>query len=72
MLRDDAVGSVGYPMSVPLADGTIFTACELGKPAGAPEAAGPEEQARGRTEAPRQHARVGQAQEIDMVSWPHG
>ena len=31
-VRDDAIGSVGYPMSVHLADGTIFTACELGKP----------------------------------------
>ncbi|MBI3969783.1 MAG: exo-alpha-sialidase [Chloroflexi bacterium] len=33
LLRDDATGSVGYPISVQLADGTIFTACELGKPA---------------------------------------
>jgi hypothetical protein len=32
LIRDDAIGSVGYPMSVQLADGTIFTACELGKP----------------------------------------
>ena len=32
VLRDAAVGSVGYPFSVQLADGTIFTACELGKP----------------------------------------
>jgi hypothetical protein len=31
-VRDDAIGSVGYPMSVQLVDGTIFTACELGKP----------------------------------------
>jgi hypothetical protein len=31
-LRDEATGSVGYPMSVQLADGTIFTACELGEP----------------------------------------
>jgi hypothetical protein len=45
ILRDEAVGSVGYPMSVQLADGTIFTACELGKPVrdvpeGAPAGAG--------------------------------
>jgi hypothetical protein len=51
VLRDDAVGSVGYPMSVQLADGTIFTAYELGKPvraapaeeAGRAQLPGPEE-----------------------------
>lgn len=32
ILRDEAVGSVGYPMTVQLADGTLFTANELGKP----------------------------------------
>jgi hypothetical protein len=32
LLRDDAIGSVGYPMTVQLDDGTLFTACELGKP----------------------------------------
>jgi hypothetical protein len=53
VVRDDAIGSVGYPMSVQLADGTIFTACELGKPvrggqggegsASGPGVAGPED-----------------------------
>ena len=34
ILRDDSAGVVGYPTSVELADGTIFTAYELGKPTG--------------------------------------
>ncbi|MBI3973007.1 MAG: exo-alpha-sialidase [Chloroflexi bacterium] len=33
ILRDEGAGAVGYPISVQLADGTIFTAYELGKPA---------------------------------------
>ena len=33
VLRDDSAGVVGYPTSVQLGDGTIFTAYELGKPA---------------------------------------
>jgi hypothetical protein len=39
VLRDDAAGSVGYPTSVQLADGTVFTAYELGKPAHSAQAA---------------------------------
>jgi hypothetical protein len=48
ILRDEAVGSVGYPMTVQLADGTLFTANELGKPVRAGQE---EDGSRMRTEA---------------------
>jgi hypothetical protein len=39
VIRDDSAGVVGYPTSVQLDDDTIFTAYELGKPAGEGERA---------------------------------
>ena len=63
VLRDAAVGSVGYPFSVQLADGTIFTACELGKPV-REEPAGPAGGPRAGAGGPPAHRLGGHARRL--------